>query len=179
MPSRQLLPHRQLLAVVLLTHEMPGAGGQEKRHGCEFGTFFSCAKGATPTDLLKRGIYSEIAVALKGGSWREASMAMLGMALGLTKEQAEAAAEGNDVLGFDLSIAGKGGLSILDVQAMRSAARAASRVSRASLVKGLSKLSSFSRVRVVTTRLEAPSDGTQGHVPPVDGASVSVQIASG
>ena len=35
----------------------------------------------------------------QGGPWREASMAMLGMAFGLTKEQAEAAANGEDVLG--------------------------------------------------------------------------------
>ena len=43
--------------------------------------------GATPADLLKRGIYSEIAIALKGGAWREASMAMLDMALRLSKEE--------------------------------------------------------------------------------------------
>ncbi len=78
---------------------VPGSGGQEARFGCEFGSFFSCADGATPGDLLKGGIYSEIAIALKGGPWREASMAMLGMALGLSKEQAEAAAEGVDVYG--------------------------------------------------------------------------------
>ena len=46
---------------------MPGIGGQEARFGCEFGTFFSCDDGATPQSLLHRGIYSEIAVALKGG----------------------------------------------------------------------------------------------------------------
>ena len=59
---------------------VPGDGGQEARFGCEFGSFFSCVDGATPGELLKRGIYSEIAVALKGGPWREASMAMLAMA---------------------------------------------------------------------------------------------------
>ena len=66
---------------------MTGAGGQEARFGCEFGSFFSCEDGATPADLLSCGIYSEIAIALKGGPWREASMAMLGMALGLSKTQ--------------------------------------------------------------------------------------------
>ena len=40
-------------------HEMVGVGGQEARFGCEFGDFFSCADGATPGALLKRGIYSE------------------------------------------------------------------------------------------------------------------------
>ena len=65
---------------MLLAHEMPGVG-QEARRPCEFGSFFSCADGATPGDLLKRGIYSEIAVALKGGEWRKASMALLTVAL--------------------------------------------------------------------------------------------------
>jgi len=83
---------------VLLAHEMPGAGGQEARFGCEFGSFFSCVDGATPDELLQRNIYSEVAIALKGGPWREASMAVLAMAFGLSKEEAEAIADGNDVL---------------------------------------------------------------------------------
>ena len=62
---------------VLMAHEMPGSGGQDERHGVEFGTFFSCDDGATPTELLKAGIYNMIAVPLKGGKWREASMVML------------------------------------------------------------------------------------------------------
>ena len=62
---------------LLLAHEMPGGGGQDERHGVEFGTFFSCDDGATPTELLKAGIYNMIAVPLKGGKWREASMVML------------------------------------------------------------------------------------------------------
>ena len=70
---------------VLLSHEMPGIGGQEARHAVEFSTFFANPSGATPNDLLKRGLYSEIAVPLKGGPWREASMALLGSALGMTK----------------------------------------------------------------------------------------------
>jgi hypothetical protein len=59
---------------VLLAHEMAGAGGQEARFGCEFATFFACDEGATPASLLKAGIYAQIAVALKGGEWRTASM---------------------------------------------------------------------------------------------------------
>ena len=99
---------------VLLVHEMPGVGGQEARHGCEFGTFFDHPDGArgpdaakaasptravrapldptphstrencsgsTPVDLVDRGIYSTIAIPLKGGAWREASMVMLAQAL--------------------------------------------------------------------------------------------------
>jgi hypothetical protein len=65
---------------LLLTHEMPGVGGQEGRFGCEFARFFSCDDGATPTDLLRRGIYGKIAVALKGGEWRKTSMVMLAKA---------------------------------------------------------------------------------------------------
>ena len=70
----------------------------------KFGSFFSCVDGATPGELLKRGIYSEIVVALKGGPWREASMAMLAMALGLSKEEAEAQAAGQDVLGEGMKL---------------------------------------------------------------------------
>ena len=89
---------------VLVRSAVPGDGGQEARFGCEFGSFFSCVDGATPGELLKRGIYSEIAVALKGGPWREASMAMLAMALGLSKEEAEAQAAGQDVLGEGMKL---------------------------------------------------------------------------
>jgi len=65
---------------LLLVHEMIGVGGQETRYGCEFASFFSCDDGATPLDLLSRGIYATIAVALKGGEWRKTSMAMLAKA---------------------------------------------------------------------------------------------------
>eukprot|EP00966_Prymnesium_polylepis_P141173 3260155-Prymnesium_polylepis.1 len=42
--------------------------------------FFSCDYGATPPELLRRGIYGQIAVALKGGEWRKTSMAMIAKA---------------------------------------------------------------------------------------------------
>jgi len=71
---------------LLLAHEMPGLGGQEERLCCEFGQFFANPSGSTPTDLLKRGIYSEVAVPLKGGAWREASFMMLHKALSKTEE---------------------------------------------------------------------------------------------
>jgi len=86
---------------VLVVHEMPGGGGQEARFGCEFGAFFSCADGTTPTELLQRGIYSSVAVPLKGGPWRKASMMLLGIALGMSKDDVEAATKGDDVLGLD------------------------------------------------------------------------------
>jgi hypothetical protein len=62
---------------------VPGDAGQEGRHGVEFGTFFSHPHGATPPALLQRGVYSAIAVPLKGGVVRTTSMLLLGMALGL------------------------------------------------------------------------------------------------
>ena len=77
---------------MLLAHEMPGVGGQAARHGCEFGAFFSNPDGATPNSLLKRGIYSKIAIPLKGGEWRTASLAIMGWELSMSREQAEAAA---------------------------------------------------------------------------------------
>ena len=72
---------------VLLAHEMPGIDGDGARFGCEFGSFFSCADGATPPELLGRGVYSTIAVPLKGGAWREVSMALMGVGLGMSKEE--------------------------------------------------------------------------------------------
>ena len=65
---------------LLLAHEMPGFG-QEERYPCEFSAFFSCERGTTPQELIRRGIYQSIAVPLKGNEWREASMRMLGMSL--------------------------------------------------------------------------------------------------
>ena len=38
---------------LLLVHEMPGVGGQEARHGCEFGTFFDHPDGARGPDAAK------------------------------------------------------------------------------------------------------------------------------
>ena len=66
---------------ILLTHEMPGVGGQETRFGCEFGNFFVCADGTTPQELLQLGIYDQIATPLRGGAWREASMVMVAAGL--------------------------------------------------------------------------------------------------
>lgn len=85
--AKELTRAMDLNVHVLLVHEMPGVGGQEARHGCEFGTFFAHPKGATPSELLKRGIYSEIAVPLKGGPWRETSMVLFAMAIGLGHQE--------------------------------------------------------------------------------------------
>lgn len=66
---------------LLLAHEMEGGEEQHRRHGCDFSLFFANERGQTPTDLLQRGIYSEIAVPLKASHWRAASMVMLANAL--------------------------------------------------------------------------------------------------
>ena len=73
---------------LLLVHEMIGTGGQEARYGCEFGDFFRSPPDGTPGDLQGRGIYATIAVAMKGGAWREASMAMLAQAVAGKEDKA-------------------------------------------------------------------------------------------
>lgn len=62
---------------LLLVHEMPGIGGQEKRHACTFDIFFSNANGATPQELLQKQVYSQIATPLKGGALRRVAMVMV------------------------------------------------------------------------------------------------------
>ena len=69
------------LVPLLLCHEMPGVGGQAERHACDFGLFFSNSRGATPQELLRQNIYSQIATPLKGGAWRGVSMVMVAQAL--------------------------------------------------------------------------------------------------
>jgi hypothetical protein len=66
---------------ILLAHEMVGVG-QDERHPCDFDSFFACDRGTTPQQLLQRGIYSSIAVPLKGLEWRQVSMVMLEHAVG-------------------------------------------------------------------------------------------------
>jgi len=88
---------------VQLAHEMPGVGGQEARFACDFGTFFGHPDGTTPQELLERGIYSEIAIPLKGGAWREASMVLMGIALGMNKEEIAEEEDGANLLGLDES----------------------------------------------------------------------------
>ena len=116
---------------VLLVHEMTGVG-QEARFGCEFISFFACASGATPPELLSRGIYSSIAVPLKGGPWRETSMMLLGIALGMMKEHANHAEEGHDVLGISAdskrlapSLRGMSSMSMAEVTKRISSVRRA------------------------------------------------------
>ena len=75
--ANEVLEAMTLEVPLLLAHEMIGTGGQEVRHGCDFGLFFACGQGETPRELLQKGIYHKIAVPLKGSAWRKASMVML------------------------------------------------------------------------------------------------------
>ena len=68
---------------LLLAHEMPGIvedddvisveDHRRNRYGCDFALFFQ----TTPQYLIDAGIYHTVAVALKGGDYREASIALL------------------------------------------------------------------------------------------------------
>jgi len=53
----------------------------EERRAVDFGAFFSCEDGTTPQELLRAGIYNQIAIALKGGPWRRASLVVIASAL--------------------------------------------------------------------------------------------------
>jgi len=72
---------------LLLVHEMTGNGGQGERGGVPFESFFACENGQTPQELLRAGIYKQIAVPLKGGAWREASMVMLSRTVARYEEE--------------------------------------------------------------------------------------------
>ena len=67
--AAEVLKAMDLGVHILLAHEMPGVGGQAARHAVDFPSFFS----TTPQELLRRGLYSHMAVPLKGGVWREVS----------------------------------------------------------------------------------------------------------
>ena len=63
---------------LLLVHEMPGVIETDaNRCSVEFDTFFQCDRGATPPDLIAAGVYSLIAISLKGGSWRQTGLALV------------------------------------------------------------------------------------------------------
>lgn len=64
---------------VVLAHEMFGIG-QEGRHPCEFESFFSSPEGDTPKELIQAGLYSKVAVPLKGDAWRAVSLRLLARA---------------------------------------------------------------------------------------------------
>lgn len=110
---------------LLLAHEMPGLGGQEGRHGVEFATFFACDDGATPTDLLQKGIYGKIAIALRGSAWRQASMMLLLQGVqGFNNEKLDALVDESSLSLLHIST-GKSGRSSGSIFARRQASRGA------------------------------------------------------
>jgi hypothetical protein len=64
---------------LLLANEMESFDVDE-RHGCKFDCFFD--RNTTPRELLGAGIYNDIAVPLRGGPWRNVSIALLAKAIG-------------------------------------------------------------------------------------------------
>ena len=67
-------------------------------HADSFSTARLTLSLVAPPELLQKGIYSEIAVALKGGAWRNASMALLTVALIIKEreDQSERVQESGD-----------------------------------------------------------------------------------
>ena len=61
-------------------YAVPGVLANEERRAVDFGAFFSCEDGTTPQELLRAGIYNQIAIALKGGPWRRASLVVIASA---------------------------------------------------------------------------------------------------
>ena len=70
-------------ACLLLCHEMLGEE-EEERCAVDFGALLVPKPGGTPVELVRRGIYKQIAIPLKGGAWRQASMVMTAQALAAT-----------------------------------------------------------------------------------------------
>ena len=150
--GKEVLEAMENGVTLLLAHEMPGIGGQAERSGVEFSTFFSCPEGATPDGLLKLGIYSQIAVPLKGGAWRNVSMRLLAKSVALTADDAARAKDGDDVLDLGDS----------------AAAQMSKRLKR---VLGSSKRLSFSQPRASSTlsaakKDDAPVVGRSGQTSP-------------
>jgi hypothetical protein len=71
--AKVLMRALQVGVHVLLAHEMPHALQEDSRYPCKFETFLE----TTPSELRLKSIYAEVAVALKGGEWRNASMVLL------------------------------------------------------------------------------------------------------
>uniref|UniRef100_A0A7S4JF41 TIR domain-containing protein n=1 Tax=Prymnesium polylepis TaxID=72548 RepID=A0A7S4JF41_9EUKA len=76
---------------LLLAHEMPSIDPEDnaRRHAVNFPAFFSCVEGTTPRELLSKGIYDQIAIALKDGPWRRASLVLVAHAIALQSQAGE------------------------------------------------------------------------------------------
>jgi len=78
--GREVLSAMEAGVQLHLAHEIPGLG-QEERSAAPFDSFFACDLGATPEELLRRGIYNSIALTLKGGQLRSVGLALLHQAI--------------------------------------------------------------------------------------------------
>ena len=143
-----------------------------ERHGCEFSQFFACAEGTTPDDLLKRGIYAQIAVALKGGEWRRASMVMLAEALAAFEADPEALRRQRSAAGNEAD-----GAARLQhrLQSIASGSRAGAHALSSSRQRLASRFGvkrtppSSASSRAVPTTVEAPTRAARGKLPPMAG----------
>jgi len=107
---------------LLLAHEMQSWDPtQNTRHGCDFDTFFACEDGTTDPTLLRAGIYHEIAVPLKGGAWREASLLMLAQALARNQRADGVCDDADDAIDAEKSLFRKQILSELNAKAVLGA----------------------------------------------------------
>jgi hypothetical protein len=68
---------------------VPGVVANEARNAVDFDAFFSCEDGTTPEEMLRAGIYNQIAIALKGGPWRHVSLVLMAQALALQSQAVE------------------------------------------------------------------------------------------
>jgi hypothetical protein len=87
---------------LLLAHEMPSIDPEDnaRRHAVNFPAFFSCVEGTTPRELLSKGIYDQIAIALKNKEWRHASLVLIAIAIAKNagqSQQIESIVRGNAV----------------------------------------------------------------------------------
>ena len=65
---------------LLLVYETVG-GGRGAEQKSRFACTFEELRKVTPPDLIERGVYNKIALGMKGGPWRKASMIKLAKAL--------------------------------------------------------------------------------------------------
>ena len=134
---------------LLLAHEMVGIE-EEERRGVDFARFFACENGATPPNLLKRGIYNEIALPLKGGPWREASFAMMHDKLAGSAESAKVMES--------MKVSGQTMRSLDALQSLGTRARL--NVGQVDWHRSRSKPRAYTSLRTLFSRRSRSADGT-------------------
>ena len=72
--GKEVLAAKKAGFPIIMLHENDPA-----KHGCEFGVFFD---GRTPSELLKEGIYTALALALYPGEFQATSIALAALVLG-------------------------------------------------------------------------------------------------